>query len=33
MGEDIAITVKALLDMSPACIVPEVQFVRPGEEL
>jgi NAD(P)-dependent dehydrogenase (short-subunit alcohol dehydrogenase family) len=31
--EDIAIAVKALLDMSPACIVPEVQFVRPGDEL
>jgi NAD(P)-dependent dehydrogenase (short-subunit alcohol dehydrogenase family) len=31
--EDIAIAVKALLDMSPACIVPEIQFVRPGDEL
>ncbi|MEA2495647.1 MAG: hypothetical protein QOJ29_3558 [Thermoleophilaceae bacterium] len=31
--EDIAIAVKALLDMSPACIVPEVQFIRPGDEL
>jgi NAD(P)-dependent dehydrogenase (short-subunit alcohol dehydrogenase family) len=29
--DDIALTVGALLDMSPACIVPEVQFVRPGE--
>jgi NAD(P)-dependent dehydrogenase (short-subunit alcohol dehydrogenase family) len=31
--EDIAIAVKALLDMSPACIVPEIQFIRPGDEL
>ena len=31
--EDIAIAVGALLDMSPACIVPEIQFVRPGDEL
>jgi NAD(P)-dependent dehydrogenase (short-subunit alcohol dehydrogenase family) len=31
--EDIAIAVAALLDMSPACIVPEIQFVRPGDEL
>ncbi|MCW2966878.1 MAG: short-chain dehydrogenase/reductase [Solirubrobacteraceae bacterium] len=31
--EDIAIAVKAMLDMSPACIVPEVQFIRPGDEL
>ncbi|MCW2990755.1 MAG: short-chain dehydrogenase/reductase, partial [Solirubrobacterales bacterium] len=31
--EDIAIAVKALLDMSPACIVPEIQFVRPGDDL
>ena len=23
----------ALLDMSPACIVPEIPFVRPGDEL
>jgi NAD(P)-dependent dehydrogenase (short-subunit alcohol dehydrogenase family) len=28
---DIALQVKCLLDMSPACIVPEVQFVRPGD--
>jgi NAD(P)-dependent dehydrogenase (short-subunit alcohol dehydrogenase family) len=28
---DIAIAVKALLDMSPACIVPEIAFVRPGD--
>lgn len=31
--EDIAIAVRALLEMSPACIVPEIQFVRPGDEL
>jgi NAD(P)-dependent dehydrogenase (short-subunit alcohol dehydrogenase family) len=31
--DDIAIAVAALLDMSPACIVPEVQFIRPGEGL
>jgi NAD(P)-dependent dehydrogenase (short-subunit alcohol dehydrogenase family) len=29
--EDIALQVKCLLEMSPACIVPEIQFVRPGE--
>jgi NAD(P)-dependent dehydrogenase (short-subunit alcohol dehydrogenase family) len=28
---DIAAAVKLLLDLSPACIVPEIQFVRPGE--
>jgi NAD(P)-dependent dehydrogenase (short-subunit alcohol dehydrogenase family) len=31
--EDIAICVKALLDVSPACIIPEIQFVRPGDEV
>jgi NAD(P)-dependent dehydrogenase (short-subunit alcohol dehydrogenase family) len=31
--EDIAIAVKALLEMSPACIVPEIQFIRAGHEL
>ncbi len=31
--EDIAIAVLALLEMSPACIVPEIQFIRPGDEL
>jgi NAD(P)-dependent dehydrogenase (short-subunit alcohol dehydrogenase family) len=31
--EDIAIAVKAVLDMSPACIVPEIQFIRPGDGL
>jgi NAD(P)-dependent dehydrogenase (short-subunit alcohol dehydrogenase family) len=29
--EDMAIAVKALLDMSPACIVPHIPFVRPGD--
>jgi NAD(P)-dependent dehydrogenase (short-subunit alcohol dehydrogenase family) len=29
--DDVALQVKCLLDMSPACIVPEVQFVRPGD--
>jgi NAD(P)-dependent dehydrogenase (short-subunit alcohol dehydrogenase family) len=28
---DIAAAVKLLLDLSPACIIPEIQFVRPGE--
>jgi NAD(P)-dependent dehydrogenase (short-subunit alcohol dehydrogenase family) len=28
---DIAVAVKALLDMSPACIVPEIAFIRPGD--
>src|SRR4051794_2582919 len=31
--EDIAIAVKMLLDVSPACIIPEIQFIRPGDEL
>jgi NAD(P)-dependent dehydrogenase (short-subunit alcohol dehydrogenase family) len=31
--EDIAIAVQALLKMSPNCIVPEIRFVRPGDEL
>lgn len=30
---DIAEAVRYLLRTSPACIVPELQFVRPGEEL
>jgi hypothetical protein len=30
---DIAETVRVLLKMSPACVVPEIQFVRPGEAL
>jgi NAD(P)-dependent dehydrogenase (short-subunit alcohol dehydrogenase family) len=28
---DIAETVRVLLRMSPGCVVPEIQFVRPGE--
>jgi hypothetical protein len=28
---DIAETVRVLLKMSPRCVVPEVQFLRPGE--
>jgi len=30
---DIAAAVAFLLDVSPACIVPEIQFLRPGEAL
>ncbi|MGI8558749.1 MAG: SDR family oxidoreductase [Solirubrobacteraceae bacterium] len=30
---DIAEMVRALLRLSPACIVPEIQFVRPGDGL
>ena len=30
---DIAAAVAFLLDCSPACIVPEIQFLRPGEAL
>jgi NAD(P)-dependent dehydrogenase (short-subunit alcohol dehydrogenase family) len=30
---DVAETVRLLLKMSPGCIVPEVQFLRPGEAL
>ena len=29
--EDIAIAVKACIDMTPVCIVPEIPFVRPGD--
>jgi hypothetical protein len=29
--EDIAEAVRFLLRTSPACIVPEVQFIRPGD--
>jgi NAD(P)-dependent dehydrogenase (short-subunit alcohol dehydrogenase family) len=28
---DIALAVRLLLQLSPACIVPEIQFLRPGE--
>jgi NAD(P)-dependent dehydrogenase (short-subunit alcohol dehydrogenase family) len=30
---DIAETVRVLVRMSPGCVVPEIQFVRPGERL
>jgi NAD(P)-dependent dehydrogenase (short-subunit alcohol dehydrogenase family) len=30
---DVAETVRVLLRMSPGCIVPEVQFLRPGDRL
>jgi hypothetical protein len=30
---DIAETVRVLPKMSPGCVVPEIQFVRPGERL
>jgi hypothetical protein len=30
---DIAETVRVLLKMTPGCVVPEVQFLRPGEAL
>jgi NAD(P)-dependent dehydrogenase (short-subunit alcohol dehydrogenase family) len=29
--EDIANAVRLLLDVSPACIIPEIQFIRPGD--
>jgi NAD(P)-dependent dehydrogenase (short-subunit alcohol dehydrogenase family) len=31
--QDIAEVVRALLRLTPACVVPEVQFLRPGEGL
>jgi len=31
--EDIAESVRFLLRVSPACVVPEIMFVRPGEGL
>jgi NAD(P)-dependent dehydrogenase (short-subunit alcohol dehydrogenase family) len=31
--QDISETVRLLLKLSPACIVPEVQFIRPSDEL
>jgi NAD(P)-dependent dehydrogenase (short-subunit alcohol dehydrogenase family) len=31
--EDIAASVRFLLSLSPACIVPEIMFVRPGDSL
>jgi NAD(P)-dependent dehydrogenase (short-subunit alcohol dehydrogenase family) len=30
---DVAETVRVLLKMSPGCIVPEIQFLRPGDRL
>jgi NADP-dependent 3-hydroxy acid dehydrogenase YdfG len=31
--EDIAEAVRYLLKVSPACVVPEMMFVRPGDSL
>ena len=31
--EDLAATVRYLLELSPACVVPEIMMVRPGEVL
>jgi len=31
--QDIAETVRLLLKVSPACVIPEVQFIRPSDEL
>jgi NAD(P)-dependent dehydrogenase (short-subunit alcohol dehydrogenase family) len=31
--EDIAEAVRLLLRLSPACVIPEVVFQRPGEQL
>ena len=31
--EDIAESVRFLLRVSPACIVPEMMFIRPGDAL
>ena len=31
--DDIAAGVRFVLNVSPACIVPEIQFVRPGDGL
>jgi NAD(P)-dependent dehydrogenase (short-subunit alcohol dehydrogenase family) len=31
--EDIAQAVRFLLSTSPACIVPEIQFIRPGDAM
>ena len=28
--DDIAEAVRLLLKLSPACIIPEIQFIRPG---
>ena len=32
-SEDIAAAVRYLLKVSPACVVPEMMFVRPGDAL
>jgi NAD(P)-dependent dehydrogenase (short-subunit alcohol dehydrogenase family) len=31
--QDVAEAVRYLLKVSPACVVPEIMFVRPGEAL
>ena len=31
--QDIAESVRYLLKVSPACVVPEIMFVRPGDSL
>ena len=31
--EDIAEAVRYLLRVSPACVVPEMMFIRPGDQL
>ena len=31
--EDIAEAVRFLLSTSPACIVPELKFIRPGDNM
>ncbi|HET7295512.1 MAG TPA: hypothetical protein VFI66_00125, partial [Gemmatimonadales bacterium] len=31
--EDIAESVRYLIKVSPACVIPEIMFVRPGEGL
>jgi NAD(P)-dependent dehydrogenase (short-subunit alcohol dehydrogenase family) len=31
--QDIALAVRYLLSVSPACVVPEIMFIRPGESL
>ena len=31
--EDVAEAVRYMLKVSPACVIPEMMFVRPGEAL
>ena len=31
--DDIAEAVRFLLSTSPACMVPEIQFIRPGDQM